>query len=81
MKKQQEYSMLSAAKRKMEVLVNHRTVASHPTWVRKGFRVIEKLRTKGRRRFSRAKRRPTQSICTVGIGEAEFLTVAHFLHP
>lgn len=35
-KKQQEYSMLSAAKRKMEVLVNHRTVASHPTWVRKG---------------------------------------------
>lgn len=36
MKKQQEYSMVSAAKRKMEVLVNHRTVASHPTWVRKG---------------------------------------------
>lgn len=46
--------------------------------------MTEKLRTKGRRRFSQAKRRPKQGIHAVGVdcrqrGEAELLTVPHFL--
>lgn len=54
--------------RQVEELGKCGATASHTAWVRKGSQLPkEKLRSKRRRGFSQAKRRPKQGIHTVGV--------------